>query len=46
LKEKMGMKMRELYQAEESKDTTKSKLILTEISEINNKIQEIKNKKP
>lgn len=45
LKEELGMKMRELHYAEETKDMTKSKLILTEISEINNKIQSIKNKK-
>ncbi|HTE48762.1 MAG TPA: DNA primase [Candidatus Paceibacterota bacterium] len=44
-KEKLGIKMRELRQSEEFKDTVKAKLILTEIGEINDKIQNIKNKK-
>jgi len=45
LKEKLGIKMKELHEAENAKSLEKSKLILKEISEINNKIQEIKNKK-
>ena len=43
LKEELMKKMRELYFAEEKKDQTKSAEILKEISEINNRIQEIKN---
>jgi len=43
LKEELMKKMRELYLAEEKKDQAKSAEILKEISEINYKIQEIKN---
>ncbi len=45
LKEKLGVKMRELHHAEEEKDMAKSKLILTEISDISRRVQEIKNNK-
>jgi DNA primase len=43
LKEELMKKMRELYFAEEKKDQVGSTQILKEISEINKKIQEIKN---
>jgi DNA primase len=43
LKEELGEKMRELYQAEESKDQAKSAQIFKECQELNNQLQEIKN---
>ncbi len=42
LNEKLGLKMRELHHAEETKDKARSELILREISEINGRKQEIK----
>lgn len=44
-KEELGRKMRELYIAEEKKDPGKSSEILREISALNNRIEEIKNKR-
>ncbi|HEV7424700.1 MAG TPA: DNA primase [Candidatus Paceibacterota bacterium] len=44
LKEELQIKMRELHKAEEAKDTAQSKSVLIQISEINSKIQNIKNK--
>lgn len=41
LKEKLARRMRELYAAEEKKDSTLSSQILKECQDINNKIQEI-----
>jgi len=43
LKEALGVAMKDLHKAEEKKDPEKSKIILTQISDINNKIQDIKN---
>ncbi len=43
LKEDLNKKMRELHKAESEKDQDKSTKILIEISEINKKIQDIKN---
>jgi DNA primase len=43
LKEELSRKMRELYLAEEAKDTTKSNEILKECQIISNKIEQIKN---
>ncbi|MBI5139290.1 DNA primase [Candidatus Nomurabacteria bacterium] len=45
LKEKLGYKMRELHTAEEHKEQNKAPEILKEINDINNKIQDIKNKR-
>lgn len=43
LKEDLSQKMRELHMAEEDKDRDKSSQILKDISELNQKIQDIKN---
>jgi len=45
LKEELSKSMRELREFEEKKDKDKINRVLKEISEINNKIQDIKNKK-
>ncbi|MES2315560.1 MAG: DNA primase [Patescibacteria group bacterium] len=43
LKERLSTKMRELYEAEEKKESSKAPAILKEIKEINDQIQNIKN---
>jgi len=45
LKEELFKKMQELRVVEEKKDTDKTSEVLKQINEINNKIQDIKNKK-